>query len=422
MSDRRRIWAFAVAASALAALVGTACMAWVVSTGATSVSAGRPLPWSTAATLVPLAALVIDLAAFGAFACRPSKLFSATLAVAVLFDMGVGACFADWSWACARENRLFSGPPELDPYRKRLDQTGQRMTGVPSHPFTPIDAAPPNLNALWRLPTTSGFHPLVPQRTGQMLDTDGMNLFSPRLLTADDRALDILASRYLLVPSQLLDPKHPAFNTEIANHLADSARFVPAGKLNESVAFENLRAMPRCWLASEVRLLSANEILAAVRTSVLPDGAAFDPARMALVEEPCDLLPVDSGSTPRLTPKRLSHDAVEVRVESSNPALCVASDINYPGWGATIDGAPARLFTTDFLLMGTLVPPGTHTVRFQYAPNRFYWGAAVSALALLVTVGLAVGEGVRLRRLGRMPAFMPPPTEPTRPSWRSSPC
>ena len=48
--------------------------------------------------------------------------------------------------------------------------------------------------------------------------------------------------------------------------------------------FENLRAMPRAWFVSEVTALSDVEGINAVRTSRLPDGRAFDPRAVAIVD------------------------------------------------------------------------------------------------------------------------------------------
>jgi uncharacterized membrane protein YfhO len=60
----------------------------------------------------------------------------------------------------------------------------------------------------------------------------------------------------------------------------------------------------------------------------------------------------------------------------------VTSDIYYPGWQASIDGAPVHLFQANYALRGVSVPAGTHLVKFIYRPRSFYYGATVSALSL----------------------------------------
>ncbi|MFN2480239.1 MAG: hypothetical protein ABR554_01975, partial [Pyrinomonadaceae bacterium] len=62
----------------------------------------------------------------------------------------------------------------------------------------------------------------------------------------------------------------------------DGARWRRVADAGRVTVYENLRARPRAWLAPEVVTLDADEALAAVKTSRLPDGRAFDPARTAL--------------------------------------------------------------------------------------------------------------------------------------------
>ncbi|MFN2482639.1 MAG: hypothetical protein ABR554_14370, partial [Pyrinomonadaceae bacterium] len=70
--------------------------------------------------------------------------------------------------------------------------------------------------------------------------------------------------------------------TPVPLHLNDEARWRLFAEEGGALVYENLRARPRAWLAPEVVTLDADEALAAVKTSRLPDGRAFDPARTAL--------------------------------------------------------------------------------------------------------------------------------------------
>jgi len=64
----------------------------------------------------------------------------------------------------------------------------------------------------------------------------------------------------------------------------------------------------------------------------------------------------------------------------------VLADTYYPGWRATVDGAPARIVAANHLFRGVPVPAGRHRVRFEYRPWQVPVGIAVSALALLVVL------------------------------------
>ena len=86
---------------------------------------------------------------------------------------------------------------------------------------------------------------------------------------------------------------------------------------------------------------------------------------------------------------REEEEEVEIEATLDAPGLVVLADTVYPGWRATVDGAPAPIFATNHLFRGVPVPSGTHRIRFVYAPWTIPCGIAVSALALAILVGLA---------------------------------
>lgn len=174
---------------------------------------------------------------------------------------------------------------------------------------------------------------------------------------------------------------------------------VKAEDVGAAVVYENLRARPRAWLVPEVTSLAADDVLNAIRSSRLPDGRAFDPARLALIEEPFNFNANQIDPAAIAQALRLTGHEMEVRTKANGPAFLVTSDMFYPGWHATVDGAPARLYQTDYVLRGVPVPGGTHVVRFEFSPHSFYYGVGLSALSLFLLVGCALWPfRVRQRR------------------------
>jgi hypothetical protein len=78
-----------------------------------------------------------------------------------------------------------------------------------------------------------------------------------------------------------------------------------------------------------------------------------------------------------------------VRVEAGQPALLVVRDTYFPGWAATVDGAPAPLWRADYLFRAVPVPAGSHTVELRFQSAALERGAIVSVVAFFLTVLLA---------------------------------
>jgi hypothetical protein len=172
--------------------------------------------------------------------------------------------------------------------------------------------------------------------------------------------------------------------------LNDETRWRLFAEEGGALIYENLRARPRAWLASDVVTLTAEEILAAIKTSRLPDGRTFDPARTALVEEPQTFSTSSGGALAQSGDSgggeaRVVEEtgaSISVETDAAASSFLVLADANYPGWRATVDGQEAHVFQTDYALRGVGVPAGRHAVRFEFRPRSFRAGLAVTLLSL----------------------------------------
>lgn len=180
----------------------------------------------------------------------------------------------------------------------------------------------------------------------------------------------------------------------------DSSRFKLVDETTQTRVYEDLRAMPRVWLAQEALQVSRpEEALDAIKTSRLADGRDFDPARTALVEEPLSLAaPPQADTNSSAEVVSLSDTIMEVRARSASPSVLVTSDPFYPGWEATIDGQPAKLIRADYALRGVELPAGEHLVRFEFRPASFYYGAFISVLSLVGLVLIVLKALIAGRR------------------------
>lgn len=200
--------------------------------------------------------------------------------------------------------------------------------------------------------------------------------------------LGLLNAHLLLLPDSTRYP-HPAL--------------VPLHARGVS-AFAVRDPLPRAWLVRRTRRVEgAQRALAALSA---PD---FDPRRVAIVSGSSGLgeelpLPgtVNPGKSSLLDPITRSPSAgrFEADVDAGEePAFLVWSATFYPGWTATVDGRPARIERANHAFTGVVVPPGRHTIIFEYRPFVIRLAIYLSLLAgAVIAFGLGVGIFHRQRR------------------------
>lgn len=94
------------------------------------------------------------------------------------------------------------------------------------------------------------------------------------------------------------------------------------------------------------------------------------------------------------------HESVILTVETQQPGFLVLTDTYYPGWRAYIDGKETPIFAANLSQRAIVLPEGTRTVRFSYAPESVIVGGRIAAVTLIVTILLMILPiGVRASRI-----------------------
>ncbi len=159
-----------------------------------------------------------------------------------------------------------------------------------------------------------------------------------------------------------------------------------AGDKDTTYVHRLIDVAPRAWLVYGTQQAAETEMLP------LLDATDFDPAAQALVPPGSRLdvsQPAGTGSANVAITQR-SAGAMRLAVNSPANGLLVLSEIYYPGWQAQVDGLPAEIFPTDYILRGIPVSAGEHVVTLVFQPVTFWVGAVISGLILVVSL-LAAG-------------------------------
>ena len=149
--------------------------------------------------------------------------------------------------------------------------------------------------------------------------------------------------------------------------------------------------VPRAYMAEEAKFLPHGqetllEIISnefeTLRQVVLQDSSQADGTTIRLGPDPAR----------RATLLLRKPNRVEVETSSTKPSFLVLTDSYYPGWKATVDGQPARIYQANQIFRAVRLPAGKHRVVFRFVPLPVYFGVAVTILAAAITGGLAFRE------------------------------
>ena len=198
---------------------------------------------------------------------------------------------------------------------------------------------------------------------------------------------DLLASRYVVGDA------HAARFQRVQ----DIAGLREVARFGDTLVYENPAALPRAFFAPQaVVVAGADEAIARLAS---PE---HDPRRVVLLEQP----PADGflghpakRGEGRATITADRGETLSVQVIAPSEGFLALSDQYYPGWEATVNGAPAPVLRANAAFRAVRVPAGESTVEFRYRPLSVRLGAIVSAICWAVVLGYAL---CRLRRRFRI--------------------
>jgi hypothetical protein len=160
----------------------------------------------------------------------------------------------------------------------------------------------------------------------------------------------------------------------------DNPNFELIGIAPGGIYYRRKDPFPRAWIAKTVTVVPNDDIVRqhiASGTENLRENVYIDRPF------PCQSDGIGSAEIIEYRPNDI---AIKT---SGSGGLLTLSDQFYPGWLASIDGVPTEIVRADTVFRAVCVPPGDHTVRFEYRPMSLYIGLALTVLGWLVMAVLA---------------------------------
>jgi len=169
---------------------------------------------------------------------------------------------------------------------------------------------------------------------------------------------DMLGVRYVIGRGSPLPRTHPAFQG------------------TDYWVLVNSNALPRTFVPRRVETVTEDKARLAKLAA-----EEFDAREVAYVESPVNL-PGPCRGTAGIVEEIPTRIVVSVRMAA--PGLVVLADLWDKGWRAYWNGQRVPILRTNHVLRGVVLPAGSGTLEFRYAPASFAWGLRLSGLAAVL--------------------------------------
>ncbi|MHB1094715.1 MAG: YfhO family protein [Gemmatimonadaceae bacterium] len=160
---------------------------------------------------------------------------------------------------------------------------------------------------------------------------------------------------------------------------------------------------PFAWVAPAIAKYPDDVVLQAAS---LPTFATYQVAILdtsaAVQTPPLTALPAPLAIGATTTEYRPGRFTVKLSAPAPAGSALVASENYYPGWTATVDGKPAEVYRTDYVLMGVPLPQGATTVEFTFSNATYPKGRTITYAAVLLSLLLAAAGWAVDRRASRV--------------------
>jgi hypothetical protein len=173
--------------------------------------------------------------------------------------------------------------------------------------------------------------------------------------------------------------------------ILDWEKFVPVFDGDPVLnVYLNQRALPRALVVHQAVAAPDHEAaLAALQDS------DFDPASAVVVEEGT-ALNAKPSSPATLRFEAFQPNEIRLWVDTPADAYLVLSEVWYPGWRATVDGASTPVLRANYAFRGVRLDPGQHQVHLTFSPRSWVWGLGISFLTLMALLGWGVWKWIAI--------------------------
>lgn len=243
----------------------------------------------------------------------------------------------------------------------------------------------PNSGAIWQIPTSVGYSPLVVGSYDQFAsptESWSSRHFSGLIRSYGSNLFDLLGVKYIITTSAELKNIDPEVDLEDFSKVNSSCYSI----------YENKDALPITYIVYEAII---NESGPLTDFSIYQD---LNPDKIVILEK----FPAGIDTNYNNDNKEIvfgqkdifdhvkivekSNNEFHIDVKTKSDSILILNDVYYPGWRVTVDGNASQLLKTNYTFKGVYLNAGQHQVEFKFMPLSFILGLSLNLLSLIVVI------------------------------------
>ena len=227
----------------------------------------------------------------------------------------------------------------------------------------------PKRNNFYNIPSADGFDSMMPKKYGAVIASIG----SDRAV-ASERLVDLkisLADKIKLFQERhnlldLLGVKYVISGYNLENKDLKKVFETKATKYQIPIyVYENPDYLPLFFLAKNVKYINPADD----NYKIITDNKNnFN--ETTFIE--CDNCPPIAAQKTEIGVEKYSSGYAKIKIKSAADAWLIFNEQNLPGWRATIDGQPTKIYPANYLFQAVLVPAGQHEIIFEYKYSEIF--------------------------------------------------
>ena len=152
---------------------------------------------------------------------------------------------------------------------------------------------------------------------------------------------------------------------------------------DEPGLYQNVNVFPRAAVFYNYRFVEGDD----EDLLDLLNSKGFDTRKELILSSPVDLQNFPEKSFEKASIIKYTEDLIEIEVNVKTPAILFLSEIYYPGWKASIDGKPEKIYRADCIFRAVPIKePGKHHVRVYFDPTSYKAGKIISITTIFLII------------------------------------